>query len=412
MPYVGRSGVVEGVVADDPDRRDASVRVVLAVSAVNGVQATGKALLVLPKDSEVQYGDRMEVRGLLEVPQAFETNTGRVFDYQSYLKVRGVSVVIQRANVRSIEEGSMSVHRMLYAIKHTFERSLERVMQEPMVSLMKGLLLGEKSSLSDQLMQAFIIAGLIHIVVLSGYNIGVVAEWTLRCFALFMSRKVALVSVGVVIVLFAIMAGGGMATVRAAVMGLIAVLARYLNRPAAALRALVFAAICMVLYNPLVLVDVGFILSVLATFGLITLSPSVEKILLWLPAGAIRSTAATTVAVQLFVLPALLFFTGVLSFVSVPLNVLVLPLVPLAMLLGFLAGSLGLLHPYVALLPALGADWLLSIIITLTSWSAALPLAAVVVPVFPVWVVVAVYVPLTLLAVKLYGNSDAQPRSN
>ncbi len=412
MQFAGRTAVVQGTVADDPDMRTSAARVTLAVSVVNGAPAEGKILAVLPRDTELQYGDTVEVRGVLEVPQAFETDTGRTFDYLGYLKARGISLLMQHAALRDSEEGSPGILRSLYALKRHFERSLERVMQEPMAALMEGLLLGEKSGLPQTLTQAFVLSGLIHIVVLSGYNIGVVAEWTLRFFALWMPRRVALASVAAVIILFALMAGGGMATVRAALMGLLAVLARYLNRPAAALRGLFFAVALMLLYNPLSLFDVGFILSVLATFGLITLAPWVETKLTKLPAGGIRSTAATTIAVQLYILPALLYFTGVLSFVSVPVNVLVLPLVPLAMLLGFAAGMLALLHPYLALLPAIAADTLLRAIIWVAEFSASLPLAGTVVPAFPAWVTVAAYLPLSAWAILNYRRSAVPPPTN
>jgi competence protein ComEC len=360
---------------------------------------------VLPRDTALQYGDRVEVRGLLEEPKEFETNGGRTFDYPGYLQARGIAALLSRAELRESEEGAPSILRSLYALKHAFERGLERVMEEPAASLMEGLLLGNKSGLPEPLTQAFIIVGLIHVVVLSGYNIGVVAEWTLRFFALFMSKRVALAAVAIIIVLFALMAGGGMATVRACVMGLLAILARYLNRPAAALRALFAAGVLMVLYNPLVLTDVGFILSFLATFGLITMSPWVESKLQFLPAGGVRSTAATTIAVQLYVLPALLYFTGVLSFVSVPVNVVVLPFVPLAMLLGFVAGVLALAHPYLALLPALAADTLLNAAMSLAAFAAGLPGASATIAAFPVWVALAAYVPLTAWAIWLQRQS-------
>lgn len=403
----GRMAVVEGVVADDPDVRASSVHTPIAVSAINGAAASGVILAMLPRDSAVQYGDHLAVRGVLETPEPFETQAGRTFDYARYLDARGVSLIMQRAILRDHQDGEPSVLRSLFFLKHAFERALERVMAEPMASLMEGFLLGEKSGLPAPLMQAFVVVGLIHVVVLSGYNIGVVSEWVLRVFVLVLPRRAALAATAVVVVLFALMAGAGMATVRACLMGLIAILARYLNRAAAALRSLAFAAAAMFLYNPLVVTDAGFMLSVLATFGLITLAPWVEDKLSILPAGGVRSTAATTIAVQLFVLPALLYYSGVLSIVSVPINILVLPFVPLAMLLGFLAGLLALLHPLAALFPALVADALLRCMIWTAVAAAALPFSAAVVPAFPGFVAVLAYAPLTIWAGWIYKRGVA-----
>src|SRR3989344_8776994 len=168
LQFTGSIAVVEGTVADDPDVRATGVRATLSVKTINEAIAYGKVLAVLPPDTKLQYGDTVSVRGMLEEPQSFETNTGRVFDYPGYLKARGISAVIQHAVLfspsgvegRDMQEGGTSVLRTLFILKHSFERALQRVMQEPMVSLMEGFLLGEKSGLPQALTQAFVITGL------------------------------------------------------------------------------------------------------------------------------------------------------------------------------------------------------------------------------------------------------------
>ncbi len=402
--HLGDTVVLEGVVSDDPDVRTNTVRVTISTTEVDGDAVSGKIVAVLPAHTQVEYGDTLRVRGKLEAPESFETPAGRSFDYPGYLRARGVTALMQRATLQELQGGQWGVMRTLFAIKHTFEHGLERVMSGPAAALMEGLLLGEKHGLSAELTQAFVLVGLIHVVVLSGYNIGVVSEWVLRLCNAILPRRLALGATATVIVLFALMAGGGMATIRAMLMGLIAILARFLRRPTAALRALGFATLAMLLWNPLVVFDVGFVLSVLATFGLITLAPAMERKLTWLPRGDIRSTAATTLSVQLFVLPALLYYTGVLSLVALPINVLVLPLIPLAMLLGFAAGMLALVHPYLALVPALAAQLLLDAMLWLVQWAASLPFAAATVSSFPAWVAAVVYMPLTALAIYAYGR--------
>ena len=168
----------------------------------------------------------------------------------------------------------------------------------------------------------------------------------------------------------------------------------------------------MLLWNPLVVFDAGFVLSVLATLGIVTLGTRIEQLLFWLKDGIVRSTAATTISAQLFVLPALLYYTGVLSLVSIPANIIFLPFVPLAMLLGFVAGLLALVHPFFALIPALAADTLLQIMIWLTEFAASLPLAATIVPAFPAWVAIAAYVPLTYFAILCYQQTAAQSQTS
>ena len=191
-------------------------------------------------------------------------------------------------------------------------------------------------------------------------------------------------------------------------MALIAILGRYLERPNDALRALLCAVVVMVLWNPLsTLYDPSFILSVLATFGLITISPSVENKLKWIPEKfGMRSIAASTIAVQIFVLPALLYFTGILSFVSLPANILALPVVSLAMLFSFISGMLALLHPLLGFIPAVLADILLRWMIVIAHAATAIPFSSTVVAQFSPWLAAACYIPLTAFAIYLYSKES------
>jgi competence protein ComEC len=409
--FVSKAATVEGVVTDDPDRRDASLRVTVRVEKIDeqalAKNEQGKLIAILRRDENISFGERVSLIGNIELPQSFETDTGHIFDYPMYLRVRGISALMKYAEVETVSPAQFSVAGTLFSIKHMFERALERVFVEPQGALAEGILLGERRGLPDELNHAFIVSGLVHVVVLSGYNISIVAEWVMRAFA-FLPKSLGLTSGGLVIVLFALMTGGSATAVRACIMALVAILGRYLERPYDAMRGLVVAVVAMVMWNPLSLLnDPSFILSVSATFGLITISPTVEKKLIWLPEKfGLRSIAASTIAVQLFVLPALLYFTGVLSFVSLPANILALPVVSLAMLLSFISGALALIHPFAAFLPALVADLLLRWMILIAHIATAIPFSSTTVSAFPAWVAALCYIPLTALALGAFNRQS------
>jgi len=414
--YAERTAVVVGTVVADPDKRATSLRATVRVESINGQEAPhGKLLAILPRETELKYGDTVELRGLIKLPESFETETGRVFDYPGYLRVRGISAVLERAVLRE-QEHHATVFGVLFNIKHAFERALEQTLPEPHVSLLEGMLLGERGGFDSALLHAFIVVGLIHIVVLSGSNIAIVAEGIFRLLGAARLPRTWIYVLGFLgIVLFALMVGGGAATIRAVIMGSIAILARYLHRPEQALRALVFATVLMAFWNPLVLwLDTGFMLSVLATFGLITLAPFIESKLRMVPAWErfnIRSILATTIAVEIFILPALLYTSGILSLASLPVNAVVLPLVPLVMLSGFVAGVLGLVHPLLAFVPGIVTTVLLGLVLGIVHFVASIPLASLIVVPFPWWVAVLVYVPLTFVALKTYSQSRTSSSS-
>ncbi len=412
--YIGTKVALVGRVAEDPAASDI-VRVVLDDISIDGEEVSGKSLVTLPADVSVSYGDQLYVQGKLKAPEAFETTSGHTFDYPNYLRSQGIQAQMSFAKLLDRKQAGWSFVGSLYALKHLFEYSLNRLLPQLDNALLQGILIGEKAGLSQELTQGFVQSGLVHIVVLSGYNISIVADAVFRTLS-FLPRTFQFSVGGMMMLLFALMTGAGAATVRALVMALIALLARYLKRPHIALRALSVAALGMIFWNPLVLFyDSSFILSILATFGLITLSPWVEQVMLHrLPKPVlrilgeeVRSILATTIAVEIFVVPALLYFSGVLSLLSLPANALVLPVLPAAMLFGFLAGILGLLHPLLGLLPAFIADVLLKWVLLVVAIVAAIPLSSVTLPQLSAWLIVLAYIPLTWFAVKKYQTTAA-----
>ena len=115
----------------------------------------------------------------------------------------------------------------------------------------------------------------------------------------------------------------------------------------------------------------------------------------------IREFLVATIATQIFVLPLLLYQIGEFSVVSVLVNVLVLPMVPVAMLLTFITGIVGLFSSTLALPIAYLTHLSLSYILLVATWFAALPFAAYVVPPFPFWVMVLAYVVLGFIIWKI-----------
>jgi competence protein ComEC len=344
--------------------------------------------------ADVSYGDRIEIKGTLKLPESFDTDTGRVFDYAGYLKARGVSEVLYRAKIEVLAHGEGNgVLLKLFTLKRGFMDALERAIPEPAAGLGEGLLLGVKRALGEDLEETFRTVGIIHIVVLSGYNIMIVADSVMRFLALFFLPRTRLIIGILTIVLFAILVGLSATVVRASMMAVLVLIARATGRQYAVLRALALAGTVMLVINPYLLVyDPGFQLSFLATLGLILLSPELEIRMPRIPSTlGIRGYLATTLGTQLFVLPVLLYSMGTLSFVSVLANVLVLPMVPIAMFLTFITGIVATIIAPLGIFVGFIAHLSLSYIIKIAELLSTIPFAAVTIPAFPWWGIVIMY---------------------
>lgn len=392
LPEAGADDIVAvaGMVVSEPDERDRDTRLTFRPDG-----SVGRLLLVLPVFPTYHYGDRLLITGKAERPRAFETDLGRVFDYPAHLAVRGVGLVMRSPKVELLDENRGSkIVAALFALKASFLNRLERVLPEPAAALLGGLVVGGKRSLGEIWQERLRRAGLVHIVVLSGYNLTIIGAAIASFFvALRLRRSLTLIFSALAIILFSIMVGGGASVLRAAIMALIVVLARLTGRTYEAGRALITAMIVMVAINPLILVnDIGFQLSCLATAGLVYGSPLVGRWFDFIPIRfGLRSAIATTVVAQLAVLPWLLLVMGQVPLYALITNVLVVPIVPLAMLLSAIIGIIGLLLPPLALLVAPLGYLLATYILTVTSIFSSLPGAGLAIKTFPFALVLLIY---------------------
>lgn len=389
----------EGIVVSDPDVRDANQRVQIRVT--KGGESTN-VLAVASRNTNIMVGDRVNVSGTLLVPESFADDNGRTFRYDKYLQRDGVRFIMNYAYIRLSGQGVesrapwYSVSAILAKIKHAFLDGIRATLPEPHASLAGGITIGGKSGLGNELKEAFTRSSLVHIIVLSGYNVMVVAEWVMTLFALTPLRKRWAITAGVfALMLFVGIAGASATAIRAALMAVIALYARATGRTYAAGRALLFVILLMLIWNPLYLVfDPGFGLSVAATAGLIWLAPIIEffikiKNAFW------NNVVATTLAAQIFVLPLLLYNTGNLSIVAIPTNLLVVPLVPLAMGLSAIAGFAGMIFssfaPIIGIVIAFPAYLANEYILFIARESSAFPLATFTLPPFPFWLTLLAY---------------------
>ena len=401
---VGEKVTLEGYVQDEPDARENNVRIPLRIHTVGEtkIESDIAVLIIAPLHTEVAYGDRITAEGKLALPEKFETGEGRVFDYPGFLAKDRILYQVSFAKVAKLEgnEG-FAVKSWAIWLKQEYLRGIANALGEPQAGLAGGITVGDKRGLGEELSDVFRTVGLTHIVVLSGYNIMVVVEALLR----WLSRAPQALRLGIagfVAFFFAAITGFASASTRAAAMAMIAITGKATKRTYLASRALILVAVGMVLWNPYLLIyDPGFQLSIIATAGLIGLTPLFESRLGWITEKfGLRDIAAATLGTQLAVIPLLLYQNGQLSIFALPANLLALVVIPWAMLLSAIAAIFGLFTGVIAPFFGFPAYILLSYVIYVAKLFAALPFSSVSLPAFSVWILVLAYVGLALLAYK------------
>jgi competence protein ComEC len=321
----------------------------------------GQFLVVTEPFPQYFYGQKLEVVGTCQVKVINRWKMDFVLNYPT---------------IRVIEEDeSLNIQTKIVTGLLSFRRRLEdifsRLLPEPQASLLSGIVLGTRRQMPKNFQQNLQKTGTIHVIVASGYNISVVAGLLISVILRFIKRQFALFLSFLGILAYTLMAGAEPPVVRAAIMGSLTFLAQFLGREKDGVRALFFAGGVMLLANPLILFDLGFQLSFLATAGILFLGPKLSGKIFRLP--GLGENLRTTLAAQLGVLPILLANFGQISFLSPLVNVLVLPVVPLIMILGAITAIFGLVWQPLAQI-AIWFAWVpLTYFIKIVEWFGKLP---------------------------------------
>ncbi len=317
-----------------------------------------------PLETKFSLGEKMSFSCSLKKAENFRPD----FDYQMFLAKEGILWICPSGTgTYSMlpDTGKNFPSENLFLLKRNFEHALGKSFPEPEASLAQGLLLGGGNRLPDTLRDAFSQIGLSHIVAVSGYNITLVAELVLVLGILFgIWRKQALWVACLSILFFVLFVGAPASAVRAGLMAGVGFVALQSGRLGKPFSLLLLAAALMLFLNPLLLLyDIGFQLSFLATLGILFGAPWFERVFPGDFFGKkILEIAWLTGIIELFVVPLLLFHFQTFSWFSLFANVLLLPLVPFAMMFSFGAGLLFLLLPGAHFLFSVPAYFLLTII--------------------------------------------------
>lgn len=172
------------------------------------------------------------------------------------------------------EIGGNPVIRAAAAVRDACSDKLYDYLPQKEASIIDALLLGNKSSLTSNLLDSFRTSGAAHVAVVSGMHLSVVSSLVFGIL-FFITRKRRLSSVVSIIAVigFMLITGLTLSVIRAGIMSIIMLCGGLFARRGDSLNSLGGAVLLITLFNPLSVFDMGFQLSVASTLGIITLSP-------------------------------------------------------------------------------------------------------------------------------------------
>jgi competence protein ComEC len=280
---------------------------------------------------EVSIGKQVVVKGSVQL-----TGAVKLESYAKWLKRQGISARIWQAEIEAAGGQEQNNWRSSLARSRELINSrIERVFPEPAAGLMAAMLLGERGGVAPAVEEQFRQTGVGHILAISGLHISLLMGLMWGSLAVL---PVSLRSRSMVLVAslwgYVLLVGAPLSAVRAGWFWTLAALFRSLGWHISWPATLILTLVALISTWPLVVYEVGFQLSVAAVGG-ISLGLFLWPVRSWLGRAVIVTLGAT-----LATWPIVAQVFGVISFVSLIANLLVVPVVPVLMILGIVAVAL------------------------------------------------------------------------
>lgn len=308
----------------------------------------GSILTRVDNYKEFKVGQVCEFSGTLVEPENFDD-----FDYKQYLHNQGVFYILEDPiydcfPIDQKREGN-PLKSFLIDFKNDLIEKIDNSLHEHPSSLLAGILFGQNRRLEKEFEERTRITGVSHITAASGYNITILVIAVSKIF-FFLPKKVKIILSLAVIWSFALLSGLSSSIIRACIMSSLSLIAVFFGRESVVHITTPLVCLIFVFLDPLIILDVGFTLSVSAILGLTYLLPTLEKgkeTLVKLLNKRKESPGLTleflddyilpTLSCTISTLPVSIFNFKTLSIWSLPVNAVVLPVVEGTMLWGVLS---------------------------------------------------------------------------
>ncbi|TAK59939.1 MAG: ComEC family competence protein, partial [Bacteroidetes bacterium] len=326
------------------------------------------------------YGRKVSFTGTIRFP-AQARNPGE-FDYRRYLYLRGVYAQFRVPSEEGIVMGERAGNWLTAGVIHPFRDWISETMDVLVggeeANLLKGLVIGERSEIDPDIKIAFTNAGLMHILAVSGLNVGLVTIMFWLVFSLFrIPRLFVGLLTALCLVIFAVLTGGEASVVRAVIMANVFIGAKIFEQKTNLFNVVGLAALFMLLIDARWLFNVGFQLSFVAVLALAQIYPRMEE---WMKKFQIFQQShsffkkylflATVVslAATIGTLPFTIYYFHQFSIIGIFMNIIAVPLSGFVLVFGCLVVLTSGVSMSLGAVYALPAYWSARLLLKFTEW--------------------------------------------
>jgi competence protein ComEC len=287
------------------------------------------------------------IKGKLEEPRKRSHFYG--MDYREYLKNNDIYWILKTIEFgvdRCVKSKNVSFHDHIKAWRSKNINELESHFSNNTAGLMNALLFGYRDGIEAETLHYYQSLGLTHLLAVSGFNVGIVTYFLyLILVRIGVIKEIAYGLIILFLPIYIVLTGAESSIIRAGMMGFIVILVMMLRRKVHPVTLLSAVCIGMLSFNPSFAFDLGFQLSFLMTFVLIT------SIYVLKNASPLRLLIITSIICSIFSFPIILYHFFEFSLLSIPFNVLYIPFVSMLLFpISFISLLLSIFAPRVILI--------------------------------------------------------------
>jgi competence protein ComEC len=241
----------------------------------------GRILVRMDFPQDLAYGRRLTLLGSLKRP--FRLPGGRR-GYRDYLTGQGIYLLMHIHNSLQVIRwhGYAGSKLILFSmrLRMMLERLLGRYLADIPAGIISAMVLGQRDYIPWLVNESMVKTGTVHILVVSGFNVGIVAFIFGLLFKIArLRRKARIILTAACLIVYCLVTGASNPVVRATVMGVVFLSAYLVQREADIYNSLACAVLFILIVNPLQIFDIGFQLSFSSVMAIVCLYPRLKAFL-------------------------------------------------------------------------------------------------------------------------------------
>ena len=296
----------------------------------------------------IKIGDIIEVKGRLKIPQ-YAQNPSQ-FDYYKYLQFKNTfSLIYANSDWKILSNASDFKGKFIRKLNDTRNKIISihaNDIKSPMLEILGGIIFGDDAVNPDEDTKAsFISSGIFHILAASGMNVTLIfGIWFFFAKNLRFNYRFSIITGILLILFYTFMTGFGPPIIRATLMLTLVLIGKLIDRASSTISMLFLVAFLMLLFNPLMLFDIGFQLSFIVTFALILTSPLVVFNFRYKLLNYILGACCIPIIAQIYAAPLQMFYFNTFTVYSVFANIAIIPVLSLVSFIGFISSIFAMIH--------------------------------------------------------------------